>query len=194
MPTFKYSFKTLVRGQIRQHAKLSASVFVLAVAFASIVFLPLPTTAQTQGRITGRVADATGAVIVNSTVTIENRATGVKHILQTNGTGDYVALNVNPGGYSVSAEASGFRKVVRENVQVEVGGDLKIDFELPTGSTAEVVRVTGEAPMVDANTTTLSGFYLTRPSMSYPYREGTFKISLRFIRGYSAIREVVSIL
>ena len=76
----------------------------------------------------------TGAVIPGARITIENRSKAVKRELQSDSTGDYVAPNLESGLYSVSAEAANFRKVVRNSVQVEVGKDIKIDFELPTGA------------------------------------------------------------
>lgn len=158
-----------------QRATVSASAFLLVILLAIIGFVAQPANAQTQGRIAGQVSDATGAVIVDAKVTIENKATGVRQVLQTNATGDYVALNLNPGFYAVSAEASGFRKVIRENVQIEVGGNIKVDFELPTGTTAEEVHVTDVAPLVDANDTTLSGVLSNRAVNELPVQGRDFE-------------------
>ena len=113
--------------------------------------------AQTQGRVTGQVSDSTGAVIGNASVTIKDRGTGVQRVLQTNASGEYVAPNLEPGRYDISVEARNFRKVVRENVQMEVGKDLKIDFQLLPGAQSEVVEVKGEAPLVDDTSDTLNG-------------------------------------
>ncbi|HEY7353712.1 MAG TPA: TonB-dependent receptor, partial [Terriglobales bacterium] len=175
MRTLEHSMQLAIRGEIRPNVRFSAAVVTLAITFALIAFLAPPALAQTQGRIAGRVVDSTGAVIVNAKVTVENRATGVRHVLQTNASGDYVAMNLNPGMYSVSAEALGFRKVIRESVQIEVGGDLKIDLELPTGTTSEVVQVTGVAPLVDANTTTLSGVLSNKAVNELPVQGRDFQ-------------------
>src|SRR5262249_53077974 len=110
----------------------STGRLLVALAVLSILALcTLQSAAQTQGRIAGRVTDTTGAVIVGAKVTIENRGTGVKRTLDTSSAGDYVAPNLEPGVYTLSAEAPNFRKVVRERVQIEVGKDLKVDFEMP---------------------------------------------------------------
>jgi Carboxypeptidase regulatory-like domain/TonB-dependent Receptor Plug Domain len=119
--------------------------------------LDLSLMAQTQGRITGRITDSSGAVIVGAKVTIENRGTQVKRFLDTNSSGEYVAPGIEPGFYSISVEAPNFRKVVRERVQVEVANDLKIDFEIPPGAVNEVLEVKGDAPLVDATSSTLNG-------------------------------------
>src|SRR3984957_20909730 len=98
--------------------------------------------AQTaQGRISGQVTDSTGAVVPAASVNIENIATHVSRTLQTNSTGDYSAPNLDPGVYAITVEASGFTKVERERVQIEVGNDLKIDFHLKIGSINETGEV-----------------------------------------------------
>ncbi len=112
---------------------------------------------QTQGRVTGQISDSTGAVIGNASVIIKDRATGVQRVLQTNASGEYVAPNLEPGRYDISVDARNFRKAIRENVQIEVGNDLKIDFQLLPGAQSEVVEVKGEAPLVDDTSDTLNG-------------------------------------
>src|SRR5262249_22599614 len=87
---------------------------VVLAALSLLIGCALPAAAQTQGRITGRVTDTSGAVIVGAKVTIENRGTGVKRTLDTNSSGDYVAPGLEPGIYSLSVEAPNFRKVVRD--------------------------------------------------------------------------------
>lgn len=175
MRAVEHCVKLLTHSQVQRNANIAASVLAFMIGFVLVAFLPQSLSAQTQGRLAGRVSDATGAVIVDAKITVENKATGVKHVLQTNGTGEYVALNLNPGFYAVSAEANGFRKVIRENVQVEVGGNIKVDFELPTGTTAEVVHVTEEAPLVDANDTTLSGVLSNKAVNELPVQGRDFE-------------------
>jgi hypothetical protein len=131
--------------------------------------------AQTQGRITGQVTDATGAVIGNASVTIKDRETGVQRLLQTNNSGEYVAPNLDPGRYDVSVEARNFRKVVRENVQIEVGKDLKIDFQLLPGAQSEVIEVKGEAPLVDDTSDTLNGVLSNKAINELPLQGRDFQ-------------------
>ncbi len=147
------------------------------IAFLVLVLFSLVSTlvAQTQGRITGRVTDSSGAVIVGAKVTIENRGTQVKRVLDTNNSGDYVAPGIEPGVYSVSVEAPNFRRAVREHVQVEVANDLKIDFQLPPGAANEVLEVKEEAPLVDATTSTLNGVLSNKAINELPLQGRDFQ-------------------
>jgi hypothetical protein len=131
--------------------------------------------AQTQGRISGRAVDTSGAVIVKAQVTIENRATHVKRVLETNASGDYVAPGIEAGMYTISVEAPNFRKVVRDSVQVEVAKDLRVDFELPAGAASEVLEVKEEAPLVDATTSTLQGVLANKAINELPLQGRDFQ-------------------
>ena len=134
------------------------------------------TWAQTaQGRISGRVTDSTGAVVVGAGVTIENTSKGVKRTIQSNGSGDYVAPNLDPGTYSVIVEARNFKRAVRSGVQIEVAKDLKIDFQLAPGATTETVEVRGEAPLVDATNSTLEGVLSNKAVNELPVQGRDFQ-------------------
>ena len=110
---------------------------VVALCLASQIL-----TAQTQGRITGRVTDASGAVIVGAKVTIENVGKKVQRVLETNGSGDYVAPGLEPGLYSVTVEAPNFKKAVRDHVQIEVRRRRvpdELDLQVLRGNRVETV-------------------------------------------------------
>jgi len=77
--------------------------------------------------------------------------------------------------YSISVEAPNFRKVVRERVQIEVANDFKIDFQLPPGTTKEVLEVKDEAPLVDSTTTTLNGVLANKAINELPLQGRDFQ-------------------
>ena len=107
----------------RQHK--SVCTFLLSLLAVLLIISPGTAFAQTaQGRISGQVTDSTGATVPNASINIENLGTHVSRTLQTNENGDYVATSIDPGVYSMTVEAPGFTKVVRERVQIEVGNDF----------------------------------------------------------------------
>jgi hypothetical protein len=101
-----------------------------------------------RGGITGRINDSSGARLPGVTVTATNVATNVASTTTTNGDGDYAILFLNPGTYALSAELSGFKKVIRSNLEVSVGDRLGVDLTLEVGALAETVSVTAESPML----------------------------------------------
>lgn len=114
--------------------------------------------AQTyEGRILGTVTDSQGRVVVGAKIVIANAATGATRTLQSNQVGDYAAPNLQPGVYTLAAEAAGFKKVVHADVRLEVGNDLRVDFQLVPGELTETVRVNAEAPLITTTNDAIGG-------------------------------------
>lgn len=88
----------------------------------------------------------------NATVEIRNLNTSVLQTFRTNESGVQVAPLLIPGRYSVSATAVGFKKAVREPVQLHVGARLQVDLTLELAATTETVTVTAEAELVETAT------------------------------------------
>src|SRR6266699_6260547 len=126
---------------------------VCAALFASVAAHPQGST----GRILGVVIDQSGGNVGSAAVTITDVARGVSQTLTTDSEGAYVALNLQPGTYTVRAEYKGFKTFERKNILVEVGKDVRIDAVLQPGSTTETITITEEVPMVDTTSTTLGG-------------------------------------
>jgi hypothetical protein len=112
---------------------------------------------QAQGNIQGTVFDQTGGVIPGAAVTVLDVARGVSRPLTTDNAGQYVAVNVTPGTYTVRAEAKGFRNIEHSGVLVEVGQTIRVDLTLQPGEQTQTVTVTGELPSIDTTDATLGG-------------------------------------
>ena len=89
-------------------------------------------------------------------MTILNVDTGIERALITNAAGLYTAPFLQPGHYEVTASKSGFAKIVRKDLTLQVGQTLTIDLALPVQSTSETVTVTGQASLVDPDKTEMS--------------------------------------
>ncbi len=108
--------------------------------------------AQTSaGAIVGSVSDASGAMIPGVEVTATNLGTNQTRQVVTNETGNYRIEPLQAGVYTVSAELPGFRKAVRSDLKVDVDARLRIDFKMEVGAVSEVVEVTGQAPVVQTD-------------------------------------------
>ena len=110
---------------------------------------------STGGRILGRVADPTGAVLANVTVRLVNEATGVSQETHTSDSGDYSFLQVPLGTYRVEFEETGFKKNVRRGVGLDLNQVVTLNMTMQLGGAQETVDVTSEAPLVDTTSTQL---------------------------------------
>src|SRR6184192_638010 len=132
------------------------SLAVWLAVFSLLTLLASPALGQsTGGRILGRVADPSGAVLANVSVRITNQATGVARETKTNGSGDYTFVEVAPGNYTAEFEQKGFKRNVQKDVTVDVNQVVTLNSTLQIGATAETVEVTSEGPLVDTTSTQL---------------------------------------
>ncbi len=122
---------------------------------AMIVAAGLCLAQDPRGAITGRVTDPQGAVIPNATVVVTNTDTNVTTRSVTNETGYFEISLLNPGPYSVAAEAPGFKRYSQTGIVLQVAGRVSLDIQLQVGQIAETVEVVAQAPLLD--TTTASG-------------------------------------
>src|ERR1035438_10392864 len=108
-----------------------------------------------QAQVRGVVADASGAMVVNATVTITNDATGIADIAHSDEHGQFFFTGLRPAVYTVKAQASGFRISEKKNVVLQVDQQTSVDFVLHPLSVSESIEVTQMAPMMDTESATL---------------------------------------
>ncbi|HEY7059710.1 MAG TPA: carboxypeptidase regulatory-like domain-containing protein, partial [Vicinamibacterales bacterium] len=106
-----------------------------------------------RGAISGRITDPSGARLPGVTVTSTNVATNVATTTTTNGDGDYSIPYLTPGTYTIAAELSGFKKLVRDGIDVRIGDRIAVDLTMDVGKMEETVSVTAESPLLE----TMSG-------------------------------------
>jgi len=109
------------------------------------------------GRISGAVTDQSGGAVSAAKVTVTEVATGIARPLTTDNAGLYVAPNLNPGIYTVRAEFMGFQTVQRQNINLEVGGDVRVDLTLQPGEQSQTVTVTESLPVVNTTNSQTGG-------------------------------------
>ena len=110
---------------------------------------------STYGTVDGTVTDPSGAALPGAQVTLTNKGTQEKHTQTTGGEGSYQFVNVIPGEYRLDIEKAGFKHFGRTNVTVQVQQDTHIDAALTVGQVSETVEVTSDAPLLQAETSSL---------------------------------------
>src|SRR6187397_862689 len=121
--------------------------FAVALLICGVVFgARLIGAQESRGSISGLVVDSSGGALPGVTVTIRNNGTNATVVQTTNSSGQYTAVFLLPGAYTVTVELSGFQKQEHQNVQVHVGDRLQLDSTLAPASVSETVLVVGESP------------------------------------------------
>lgn len=120
----------------------------------ALVAMPVVAQAQ-EATISGTVIDTTGGVLPGVSVRARHEATGNSFEAVTDERGAY-RIPVRIGQYQITAELTGFTAVSR-TAELLVGQTAVVDFQLSLTGVAESVTVTGEAPLLDTTSSTLSG-------------------------------------
>ncbi|MGH9842101.1 MAG: carboxypeptidase regulatory-like domain-containing protein [Blastocatellia bacterium] len=142
--------------------------FILA---ALLVACRLSALAQgTTAPISGSVADPNGAVISGAGVTVKNDSTGAEFKVATSGSGAYTVPALGSGVYTVTVEAKGFKKVVVQNVKMDVGVPATVNVTLEIGAATESVVVQGGGEVLQTQSanisTTITGRQITETPLT----------------------------
>src|SRR5947199_1406266 len=126
----------------------AAAIVTLAVVLA----IPRLLHAQAvKGGLLGNVVDDAGLAVPGATVTVTEVNTNISYAAVTNESGYYVFANLKDGTYRVAAELTGFKKVVRDGVRVDVNQTVRVDLKMPVGTVEESVTVVGESPLLQTD-------------------------------------------
>lgn len=114
-----------------------------------------PAVCQTFGQITGRVADASGAAVPATAISLTNVATNAVRSTTTTDSGDYCFPSVPPGVYNLRAQHPGFKAADSNNVQVQVQQSVRLDLTLQVGEVTQAIDVEAAADQLQAENSTV---------------------------------------
>ncbi|MFZ0936607.1 MAG: carboxypeptidase regulatory-like domain-containing protein [Bryobacteraceae bacterium] len=157
----------------------------LAAFLISACALPLALMAQgeTTAGIVGSVSDPAGGAIPGAAVTITNLANGLTRSMKTDASGRFSFPQLQPGTYSVKAEADRFATQQNNSVSAELGQKQTVDFELEIASASETVLVTEQAPLINLENPNTSSSLTARSIEDLPNPGGDMTYPLQFAAG-----------
>lgn len=123
-------------------------MLIHSICLTAFVLIWLTGAAMAQsgrGTISGRLLDATGAVVSLADVSALNHETGVLTATQSNDQGQYVVLNLPVGTYTVEVRKTGFAPFSRKDIGVSVQSAITVDATLSVGALNDTVKVTAGA-------------------------------------------------
>lgn len=108
------------------------------------------------GTLLGTVTDTTGAAIPNAKVTATLISTGGTSVSATNASGNYTFPNLQPGIYTISVDATGFKKAEQQNINVLANTSPRVDVALQPGNVSETIVVTTAPPVLQTDRADIS--------------------------------------
>jgi hypothetical protein len=141
----------------------NVSLAALTLVLASI--LPAQ---EFRGTISGRITDAQQAAVPNAKIHATETETGAKFQTTSNTDGSYVLPFLPPGPYSVSAEATGFKRYVNANIRVTTNEREQLDVQLEIGAMEQSVTISAESSMLETATASTGQVINTRQLENMP--------------------------
>lgn len=130
--------------------------------------------AQVTAGISGKVEDASGAVVGDATITVKTLETGATRVVTTDGAGTFRVFSLPPGPQEVKAEKNGFHAAVRTGINLDVGQEAVISLRLEVGEIVEAVTVSEDAPVVNTTPSSVSGMVGERAVKELPLNGRSF--------------------
>jgi hypothetical protein len=149
--------------------------FWLTLSLALFLVPMLWGQAGTTATMTGVVSDPTGAVVLGAKVAARNPATNLSRDVVTNADGIYRIDLLPIGTYTLTVEASGFKRQVLTGITLDIGQVARLDVKLAVGEMSQQVEVTGAAPLVDTTGSAIGDVIENKTIMDMPLNGRNFQ-------------------
>jgi hypothetical protein len=135
-----------------------------------------PAYAQTiTATVTGTVTDPQGSTVPNVKVVAVNQGTNLEYSAQTSESGVYTIPFLPVGNYVLSVEATGFKKLVSNEITLEVNQTARINLQLQVGGVNEVVNINDVAPVLQTENVTVGNVITANTTTSLPLNGRNFQ-------------------
>src|SRR5581483_3591058 len=151
--------------------------FLSFVLLSFCVCVPF-SSAQVSAKLSGVVADQSGASVPGAKVTVKNLDTGFSRGALTDQSGRYRFFALPVGAYEIMVTKEGFAERVRSGIRLVVGQDANADVTLPVGQVDERIQVEEDAPVVNVTTQDISGLVGARQIRDLPLNGRSYDLLL----------------
>src|SRR5258708_11955501 len=170
---------------MRERWVVSLTLMYAAVLVAALS--PARAWGQATAAINGTVHDSAGAVVTEATVVLHNRDTNLDRTATTNGVGDYVMPDVQPGNYDLKVTKTGFAAAVTSGIILLVNQTATYDFALKAGAVSELVEVQVNSVALETSTAELGVAVVREQVNDFPLNGRNFTQLLTLTPGASTV-------
>ncbi|MBZ5576881.1 MAG: TonB-dependent receptor [Acidobacteriia bacterium] len=144
------------------------------------------------GTITGTISDPAGAVVPGAAIQVKNTDTGAVFAGGTSATGNYV-VSLPPGKYELDVTVPGFKKFIRQNLQITSSVDTRLDVTLDVGAATESVTVEAAAPLLKTESGEVSHSVTGNDADELPVLSITGATAILAGNGFGNIRDPLAV-
>lgn len=156
--------------------KSAANLLWICLLVLGLSLAPM-TSASSQtytATVTGTVSDPQGASVPKVKVVATNQGTKLEYMAQTSDSGVYTIPFLPIGVYALSIEATGFKKMVSNEIKLEVNQTARVDLQLQLGDVNEIVSVTGLSPVLQTENTMVGNVISGNTTVNLPLNGRNF--------------------
>lgn len=154
----------VTKGALR--AMTIAGMFAAAVS---------PAFAQsTTADVVGTATDVSGAVVPNATVTLTDVNTHTTRTVKAGSGGEYTFTLLNPGTYSLSVTAQGFKAFQINSFNLSAGDRAREDAHLAVGSEGETINVEATTPALRTDSAAIISTVTEKATQELPLNGRNF--------------------
>ena len=120
-----------------------------AIVYVCICISTFSSAQTSSGQISGRVLDPSGAAVAHADVTVTNQLTNDKRTAKTQSSGEFVVPALQPGTFTVSVKAPGFKSYEKHGLILTASERLAAgNIQLELGAVSETVNVQADQTTV----------------------------------------------
>jgi len=127
-----------------------------------------------KAELTGEVKDQNGAIVAKSRVIVRDAASAQSYTTTVTDSGDYTLTNLRPGTYTVTVEADGFKRFIRDGVRLATGERVRVDAVLQPGAVTESVLVNQDASLLRTESGSLGQVITNKKIVDIPLNGRNF--------------------
>lgn len=155
--------------------RLLRPLFIFTLLIVCIHFAIQTVPAQSgQAELSGEVRDQAGAVIPDAKITTTSVQMNQAYVITTGSSGVYTFTGLKPGLYTVAIEATGFKRYIRQGIQLTTGEKVRLDISLEVGAVGETITIQSDAPLLRSETGSLGQVISNRKIVDLPLNGRTF--------------------
>src|SRR5437867_9769982 len=154
-------------------SKMKSTVVVALVMLAFTSAVPRSFAQAISGNLVGTVADPSGGVVPNATVSVTNTGTGITSSTKTGVDGLYRFNNLPVGNYDINVTASGFAMSGLKNVAVELNKTATANVTMQVQGVTQDIAVIEAPAAIDTTTSQLQSEFKSDQIVQLPIIENT---------------------
>jgi hypothetical protein len=149
---------------------------MIALGLLAACGLAWPSFAQNdRAGVVGRITDPSGAAVVGAKVVVKNVETGYTFETTARDDGRYVTpVILRPGRYTVEASKEGFKTAASQPFVLQIGDVPEVNLTLELGAVTQTVTVSGQAPLLETQTSELGTVITGRQITDLPLKDRNF--------------------